>query len=464
MYSSFDCLTLPIPASVFATLSLEYILAKFTQSELVHDVECTHCTENLYGKIAQPSTKNMKWYPPSMSRRADPTDPRRVSTTVPTSTGLITSPVTPPIAPPTLRLAPPTSDQVCFISSSESRLTDEDLHMRTPPPEKLSSDSSSTGYDTGSSGLEVCGDVDNGLDLSTQVTEQNGIDLVSPRCNDNNRITNGTSSGSVCHTGESPELMNNTANTDVYNQTNTIEMAGSIERQNLSKDLSQRNQSDLALQDLNNPQQIVEEPLKSDSVAIFSEEESTQVITEHVQETATVNGYAEDWSERSTNQTLRLASEARMEINLGHMVSSTKTNKYLPNEKHVNGNHQNLFEHSNQGMRHSFPKNKSKDADKILPERTSSQPVNNLTVNLSKCHSTPKHYPSPRTTVSLSANQKCTSGDTPAKSPSIFGKIPGTDGMTPPSSDTVANDNDNENLSPKCRRIFRKQLNLGKVP
>lgn len=47
-YTSFDCLSLPIPSlGLFTTLSLDCILEKFTQAELVHDVECVECTKRL---------------------------------------------------------------------------------------------------------------------------------------------------------------------------------------------------------------------------------------------------------------------------------------------------------------------------------------------------------------------------------------------------------------------------------
>ncbi|XP_072163678.1 ubiquitin carboxyl-terminal hydrolase 30-like [Diadema setosum] len=45
-YTSFDCLSLPIPSlGLFTTLSLDCILLKFTLPELVYDVECVECTK-----------------------------------------------------------------------------------------------------------------------------------------------------------------------------------------------------------------------------------------------------------------------------------------------------------------------------------------------------------------------------------------------------------------------------------
>ncbi|XP_072035215.1 ubiquitin carboxyl-terminal hydrolase 30-like [Amphiura filiformis] len=54
-YTSFDCLSVPIPASVFGTISLEYLLEKFTQMELVHDVECAECSKRLSAEISSPN-------------------------------------------------------------------------------------------------------------------------------------------------------------------------------------------------------------------------------------------------------------------------------------------------------------------------------------------------------------------------------------------------------------------------
>ena len=54
-YTSFDCLSVPIPASVFGTISLEYLLEKFTQMELVHDVECAECSKRLSVEISSPN-------------------------------------------------------------------------------------------------------------------------------------------------------------------------------------------------------------------------------------------------------------------------------------------------------------------------------------------------------------------------------------------------------------------------
>ena len=59
-YTSFDCLSVPIPASVFGTISLEYLLEKFTQMELVHDVECAECSKRLSAEISSPSMNSIE--------------------------------------------------------------------------------------------------------------------------------------------------------------------------------------------------------------------------------------------------------------------------------------------------------------------------------------------------------------------------------------------------------------------
>ena len=46
---------MPIPASIFGTISLEYLLEKFTQMELVHDVECAECSKRLSAEISSPN-------------------------------------------------------------------------------------------------------------------------------------------------------------------------------------------------------------------------------------------------------------------------------------------------------------------------------------------------------------------------------------------------------------------------
>ena len=64
-YTSFDCLSVPIPASVFGTISLEFLLEKFTQMELVHDVECAECSKRLSAEISSPSPNGIGISSPS---------------------------------------------------------------------------------------------------------------------------------------------------------------------------------------------------------------------------------------------------------------------------------------------------------------------------------------------------------------------------------------------------------------
>ena len=59
-YTSFDCLSLPIPSlGLFTTLSLDCILEKFTQKEVVHGVECVECTKRLSPAPSPSPTEGM---------------------------------------------------------------------------------------------------------------------------------------------------------------------------------------------------------------------------------------------------------------------------------------------------------------------------------------------------------------------------------------------------------------------
>ncbi|XP_071789626.1 uncharacterized protein [Asterias amurensis] len=483
-YSSFDCLTVPLPVSAFGTLSLESILAKFTQSELVHDVQCTECAKKLTGRTKQPPNRKPKSSAQKPQSRRDIKRRMRNSVTTPAVTLPITttqtsevvsatsettpalsginSMITPKMhssieATPTSTLAPmncgiarPASDQGCGVVLPSGRsLSDKDLHARTPSSEKVSSDTSSTGYDTGSSGLEDRhGSINNGMNIQKPFQQVGVSELTSTSCCDN-----GGSVAEMEYLSEPP--INGSAE------------EGAVSEHEKNSNLhSERSVEKGALQVLDKPQylnggQISIENPKSSLHNSCTNESMTQEVTKLSPECALANGVHEDVSDSIKNRNSSQALESKQEIRVSHQVPNT--NRSLPTGKHVNGNHPTDRQRLNQDMENDFRSHN--DADSIA-DRSSQQPADESEITPPKCHSTPKTCPPAFQSPSSSANQGIASEATPTTpSQSVFGKIPGTDGpptLTP--SDSVTNDITNEDLSPKCRRIFRKQLTLGKLP
>ncbi|XP_038061334.1 ubiquitin carboxyl-terminal hydrolase 30-like isoform X2 [Patiria miniata] len=431
-YSSFDCLTLPLPTTVFETLSLECILAKFTQRELVQDVECTECSKKLAVKTAPPPPINTahKVAPPS-SRRITPPTPKKVRTAQSVSA---VAPPTFPVAPPCSanalprsRLAPPYSTTILPppIESTDNNLTPaeappafgqapptsyqmhSDLHVRTPPSEELPSNVSD------SSDQEINGRNYESVGVSSETAVDNRSDAVLCYHGNGNLATDASS---VEKLQEHHRVMENSAavcngslKLDDSEETHSSELKqNGIVTQNLHKATQQMNGT--------------------------SFQRSGEQTMQETEQTSTVNG-----------------SNSDLEID------SSKSDRSLNNRQA-----ENPSEKIKESVHHksNFQQEQFTELETISERQDSSYKL-----TPPKCQSTPKPRLQPliRETTSSSANQSSRPKDTPTSS--IFGRIPGTSNISP--SELVIQPSDGEESaesSPKCRRRFHKQLTLGKLP
>ncbi|XP_022085688.1 ubiquitin carboxyl-terminal hydrolase 30-like isoform X2 [Acanthaster planci] len=428
-YSSFDCLTLPIPATVFGALSLECILAKFTQRELVHDVECIECSNVLTGRFIPSKHKNSKKVASTTSRRITPPTPKKVpsasSISVEAAPALSTTP--PPASAVTSTDAPPTSQAALSSAFDVPHAQLEstappicyqrngNLHVKTPPTEKLPSKSGRDDFKEETNGR------DDDVAASSAVVVTNGSDAVLCYRASSNMATDASPGFAVAREElQAPNCGGGEKSTPICN--GSLKTENTEEMSNVSSHFEQ-NGIETRGQDVIDP-------------SYEMAREGTIQTNEDRCQTQCSNGNITVWE-----------LESPVSDCLAKKRQAESRKKKTKGNVHCNG---------------------TVEVEKCTGPEASSLGQNSFSkVTPPRWQSTPKPHPQPmiKETTASSADQIDRTRNTPTSS--VFGRIPGTGAVTQSPFEVVSQpggDDESEESSTKCRRMFLKQLTLGKLP